>query len=242
CVSALGGAAPTAIGCNTLGNRSGPAPAGDLKFTRWSIIIPSMGRVSDARQRLLEAAIALIWEQSYGSVTVDAICEKAGVRKGSFYHFFKSKADLAAAALEAHWQSVRPELDRIFSATVPPLERLKNYFQFIYFEQRLQKEKTGQVLGCPYTCVGAELVQQEKIVCKKAQELLTRYSQYFESALRDAAAAGLIPPRDVRAKAKGLFAYLEGVLLQARIRNDVELIRQLSSGALDMIGAKITHR
>lgn len=200
-----------------------------------------MGRVSNARQRLLEAGIALIWEQSYGAVTVDAICEKAGVQKGSFYHFFNSKADLAAAALEAHWQSVRPELDRIFSASVPPLERLKNYFQFIYIQQRLQKEKTGQVLGCPYTCIGAEIVKHEKVICEKAQELLSRYSQYFESALRDAAAAGLIPPQDVNAKAKALFAYMEGILLQARIRNDVEVIRQLSSGAFNIMGAKATR-
>ena len=45
----------------------------------------------------------LIWEQSYGSVSVDVICERAGARKGSFYHFFPSKSDLAAVAIEDHW-------------------------------------------------------------------------------------------------------------------------------------------
>lgn len=44
-----------------------------------------MGRTSDAKERLLAAALDLIWERSYGSVTIDAICEKAGVKKGSFY-------------------------------------------------------------------------------------------------------------------------------------------------------------
>ena len=56
-----------------------------------------MGRVSDAKQRLLQATIDLIWQNSYGAVTVDNICERAGVKKGSFYYFFPSKTDLVVA-------------------------------------------------------------------------------------------------------------------------------------------------
>ena len=82
-----------------------------------------MGRKSDAKQRLLEAAQDLIWEHSYGVVTIDAICEKAGVKKGSFYYFFESKADLAVAALEEDWQSeMKPKFDAMFSASNPPMD------------------------------------------------------------------------------------------------------------------------
>jgi TetR/AcrR family transcriptional repressor of nem operon len=49
-----------------------------------------MGRVSDARERLLKAANELTWKQCYNAVTVDAICDAAGVKKGSFYHYFES--------------------------------------------------------------------------------------------------------------------------------------------------------
>ena len=63
-----------------------------------------MRRKSDAKERLMNAAMDLIWENSYGSTSVDAICEKAGAKKGSFYYFFESKSELAVAALEADWQ------------------------------------------------------------------------------------------------------------------------------------------
>ena len=53
------------------------------------------------KERLTEAAMDLIWENSYGATSVDAICERAGAKKGSFYYFFKSKSELAAAALRA---------------------------------------------------------------------------------------------------------------------------------------------
>src|SRR5512139_262193 len=108
-----------------------------------------MGRVSDAKERLMEAVRELIWEGSYGSTTIDQICEKAGVKKGSFYYFFDSKAEVAEAALDREWERRRPELDAIFSPTVAPLERLKKYCEHGYRFQSEIRNKCGHVLGCP---------------------------------------------------------------------------------------------
>ena len=63
-----------------------------------------MGRTSNAKEHLMQAISQLIWGGSYGSTTIDDICERAGVKKGSFYYFFESKAELAVAALESDWQ------------------------------------------------------------------------------------------------------------------------------------------
>src|SRR6202007_1603133 len=104
-----------------------------------------MGRVSDAKERLMEAVSELIWTGSYGSTTIDQICEKAGVKKGSFYYFFDSKADLAAEAISVDWERKRPELDSVFSPTVAPLERLRRYCEF---SSRFQAE-----IRAKYRCV-----------------------------------------------------------------------------------------
>ncbi len=61
----------------------------------------------------MDAVLELIWSGSYGSTTIDHICEKAGVKKGSFYYFFDSKAELAAEAFEANWLNHRAEFDWI---------------------------------------------------------------------------------------------------------------------------------
>ena len=60
----------------------------------------------------------------------------------------------------------------------------------------------------------------------------------FESAVRDAHAAGLIHAPDPGAKARMIFAYYEGLLTQARILNDVEVLRETASGIFAMLGAK----
>lgn len=57
-----------------------------------------MVRTSNARQRLLRATSELLWEKSFHSITLDDICERASVRKGSFYYFFKSKSALVIEA------------------------------------------------------------------------------------------------------------------------------------------------
>src|SRR5436190_12686793 len=120
-----------------------------------------MGRVSDARARLMEAVKELVWTGSYGSTTIDQICEKAGVKKGSFYYFFDSKADLAETAISEDWEHRRPELDSLFSPTLPPLERLRKYCEFSYKFQAEIQAKYGRVLGCPLFSVGAEVSTQE---------------------------------------------------------------------------------
>src|SRR4029079_1092929 len=102
-----------------------------------------MGRVSDARARLMEAVGELIWTGSYGSTTIDQICDKAGVKKGSFYYFFDSKSDLAVAALDADFKSKRVELDANFSATIPPLERIRCQCESCYQAQVEIKQKYG---------------------------------------------------------------------------------------------------
>ena len=85
-----------------------------------------MGRTSDANERLMDAALDLIWEESYGAVTIDDICKRADVKKGSFYYFFSSKSELAIAALERMWnEESKPKMDSLFSASVDPLTALR---------------------------------------------------------------------------------------------------------------------
>src|SRR5271156_4170785 len=100
-----------------------------------------MRKTCETKDKLLRVGFDLIWDSSYGSVSVDDICKRAGINKGSFYHFFPSKSDLVVEAYEAHWRESRPALDRIFSPQVPPVERIQSFCRFIY---EAQQEKAGE--------------------------------------------------------------------------------------------------
>ena len=197
-----------------------------------------MGRVSDAKLKLMDAIMELIWTGSYGSTTIDHICEKAGVKKGSFYYFFESKAHLAAEAFDASWQTKRGELDQIFSPINPPLERLQKYCDFSYQLQTEILAKYGRVLGCPQFALGCEVCTQEDVLQKKIQAILEYKRRYIESAIRDAMLAGEIRQDDPAAKARMVAAYYEGVLTQARIQNDVTVLRDMAKGIFSLLGVQ----
>ena len=190
------------------------------------------------KERLLDAAMDLIWENSYGATSVDAICDRAGAKKGSFYYFFKSKSELAAAALEDCWSKKKAEMDSIFSPTVPPLERFDRYFDFVHDRLAEVQKKCGSILGCPFISVGSEVSTQDQIVRETIDRIMDHKVNYFVSAVRDAAAEGLIDAPDPAAKARALFSCYQGMMAQARIQNDIELLRGFKEVAMEVLGVK----
>ena len=84
-----------------------------------------------SKTKFLDAALQVIRAKGYEATRVEDICEAAGLTKGSFFHHFKSKEDLALAAAE-HFGAMA---DRIFSAApyqklADPLDRLLGYVDF----------------------------------------------------------------------------------------------------------------
>lgn len=85
----------------------------------------------DSKTRLLDAALKVVRTRGYNATRVEDICAEAGVTKGSFFHHFRSKDELALAAV-AHWV----EMTSGFFAEAPyhgpadPLDRLLAYVEF----------------------------------------------------------------------------------------------------------------
>ncbi|XHR30459.1 MAG: TetR/AcrR family transcriptional regulator [Chthoniobacteraceae bacterium] len=197
-----------------------------------------MSRECETKKRLRETAIDLIWQQSYGALSVEDICQRAGAKKGSFYYFFSSKSELTVAADEAYWQQNRPHWDAVFSPQVPPLERLSGYCRSIYERQAAKFAETGKVCGCPNTGLGSELSTQDENLRQKALQIIDRTCKYLETTLRDAANEGLIERGDFSATAREIYAFVAGMILQAKIRNNLEILRNLKSALFRWIGAK----
>ncbi|MGO9757517.1 MAG: TetR/AcrR family transcriptional regulator [Roseiarcus sp.] len=198
--------------------------------------------ISETKRRLIVAALELIWRSSYGSVSVDDICKAADVRKGSFYHFFPSKADLALAAMDHADRGLRATYDRIFSPGSPPLQRIEDLAAFVYESQKEAADKFGHACGCPCASLGSEMGAQEPDIRAKFDDQRRHKTRYYQNAIRDLVAEGLLPAQtDVKAKADELFTYIMGRLMLARIENDIEpLRRNLKDGILRLLGVEAT--
>lgn len=85
----------------------------------------------ESKAKLLDATLKVVRVKGYSATRVEDICAEAGLTKGSFFHHFKSKEDLALAAV-AHWNANTSA----FFAAAPyhgapdPLSRLIAYVEF----------------------------------------------------------------------------------------------------------------
>ncbi|HEB72281.1 MAG TPA: TetR/AcrR family transcriptional regulator [Nitrospirae bacterium] len=196
-----------------------------------------MGRNSDAKQRIIDSAAELFHSRSYANVGVQEICEKANVKKGSFYHFFPSKRDLTLAVIDHIWLYYNREgpVAKAFGKDVPPLKRIERFFLgSCEFQAQLQKEK-GKVCGCHFGNLASEISSQDEVIRKKLDEIFSAQADVIENTLVEAVAVGDLREIDTKAAANAILAFMQGIILMAKTRNDARLMRKMAKAGIDMI-------
>jgi TetR/AcrR family transcriptional repressor of mexJK operon len=69
---------------------------------------PSRAAALELRDRILEVATKLFLREGYGSTSIEAVVERAGISKRTFYHRFDHKAALFAAVVHRIIEQIRP--------------------------------------------------------------------------------------------------------------------------------------
>lgn len=182
-------------------------------------------KCNQTREKVLEAASVLFWKRSYLGVSVDDICAEAGVKKGSFYHFFGSKADLMLASMDRDWVEFQSQLDVVFSPQRSPAQRLAAFCDHVLKMQEEFRAEHGVLMGCPLANIGGEMTSQDEDIRFKAQEVMKRFGLYFSSLLRDAQSLGEVAAAvDVERVSQQMWASCVGVMVQARIMDDMDIL------------------
>lgn len=196
-------------------------------------MMTTMKASTDTRQRLLDSARELLYSRSYGNVGVKEICDMAGVQKGSFYHFFPSKQELTLAVLDEFFIISKQEIfSRSFRPEWSGMQQLNALLENIYVFQKSTKEQIGKTLGCPYGNMSSEMSTQDEVIRQRLNGLLQQMEMSLKIALDQALHEGEIAPCNTAATAAAMFAFIEGLMLLAKTRNDPELIRDIGAAML----------
>jgi len=198
-----------------------------------------MAPTNSTKEKILTSALGLIYARSYAAVGVQEVCEQAGVKKGSFYHFFPSKRDLTLAALDRQWVNVKQNIfEPCFSGPGSPLKQIGHCFTLLADFQAQIKARTGHVYGCPFGNLAAELSTHDEAIRKKIDGIFHLMEGYFEHALRKAVTAGEVAAQDTRACAQTLMAYLEGSNMLAKTRNNPGLLKQHGQEVVRLLASR----
>src|SRR5262245_169300 len=88
-----------------------------------------MEKNNPTRERLITEGLKSFVLKGFDGIGLNAILDAAGVPKGSFYYFFKSKEEFAGAVLDAYQRRYfEPRHKILTDTTCTPLQRLRNYF------------------------------------------------------------------------------------------------------------------
>lgn len=196
-----------------------------------------MGRTSDAKERILDSAMALMQLKGYTNTSLEDILSRAGVKKGSFYHFFASKQALGLAVLDRYFAYPREHLFRIFEENIPPLEQVKRFFQVTCERmQEMTREHEGVVCGCLFGNMALEMSTMDPVFRQKVAQLFDAFQDRFRTALSRAAERGeLAPEIDADLLSARLLSYWEGAILWAKVHQDANLYVHLIEGAMAVL-------
>ncbi|HGG59669.1 MAG TPA: TetR/AcrR family transcriptional regulator [Gammaproteobacteria bacterium] len=183
---------------------------------------------TDTRSRILDTARQLFHSRSYADVGVKEICDSASVQKGSFYHFFPSKRDLALAVIEDMAEDwAHGFVAEAFDRDLPPMERLDYMIDAAYYWQKAAKDLEGRMRGCLFGNLALEVSTRDEVLRAKLMAVFNKTRDRFRETMEEAMETGAVAPLDAKATADAMLAYLEGIILLAKTRNDPEVIRKL---------------
>lgn len=195
----------------------------------------------DTKERILNTARELFHANSYADIGIKQICDAANVQKGSFYHFFPSKRDLALAVIDNmadDW--AHGFVHEAFDQNLPPMERLDYLIDAAYYWQKAAKDMEGRMPGCLFGNLVLEVSTQDDILRAKLSAVFDKTKVKFESTLNEAVQQGALVALDTDLTAQAMLAYLEGMILLAKSRNEPEVI-QLLGPAIKGIRIELTH-
>lgn len=177
-----------------------------------------------SKTKILDASLQVIRAKGYAATTVDDICRQAGVTKGSFFHHFKSKDELALDAV-AHWGTTTENFfeTAAYHGAADPLDRLLGYVDF----------RIAILVGelPDYTCLLGTLIQETYATHPDIRAACDRVLSSHISILTrdiDAAKKLLAPEASWSSDSVGVFiqTVLQGSFILAKSKQGPEVVRE----------------
>jgi AcrR family transcriptional regulator len=183
-----------------------------------------------SRERLLNAAKDLLWQDGFAAMSPAKVLNRSGVGQGSLYHYFTGKPALAVAALDEVSTQFQAATEQQLSAAtgLPPLERVRRWLM----------QPREALKGCRMGRLAAETAVTSGPVGAPVAAYFRHLERHLATTLKQAMGTGALPAGlDPAALAACLTAVVQGGYVLSRATNDAGAMDRACAGALALLTA-----
>ncbi len=181
---------------------------------------------TETRTQIVDTAIDLFWKASYHGTNMNDLSREAGVNKATVYQHFRSKEEIALAAVHrAAERTVAYVFIGAFEQKSAPLDRLHEIYRRIYETNRIIFEETKTCRGCPFVEIGTELATSSEEVREAVLAAFATFAPYYRKIVEELKAQGrLRQDADVQQLTKDLQDLMNACMTASKIENRPEAI------------------
>jgi AcrR family transcriptional regulator len=190
---------------------------------------PLTRKGQETRQRIVDAAADLIFQQGVAHTTIDDVRAAADVSSSQLYHYFDDKPALVRAVVDHQADTMVCQQETFDFST---LDGLRAWRDWLIEHQR---EIDGSC-GCPIGSLGSELAETDPEARAHVAEAFRRWQATVQSGLREMHARGeLTPETNPDTLALALLAALQGGLLLTQIQRDTKPLEAALDAMLELV-------
>lgn len=181
---------------------------------------------NEMREHILGVARALMTRKGYTAVGLNEVLNTAGVPKGSFYYYFKSKEEFGQALLEDYFDEYLSRIRPILKQQASGADCLLKYFQY-WSETQHDGSLDNK---CLVVKLGAEVCDLSEVMRKVLEKGTARIIRLLTETIERGVGDGSIVTSDSVALADSMYQLWLGASLMAKVNRS----NQPFSSALTM--------
>lgn len=185
------------------------------------------------KERILDAGLNLLYAKGYNATGIQDIADAAGVPKGSFYNYFKSKEDFAAEVIGYYTNQTVLFLERhLNQGNLSPLIRMRQMLE--QWANTMFTQKQG--CGCLVGNLTQEMGNHSDKIQLAAKEDFARLEGRFIACLQEAQEQGEIAPeQDMRKLGTFIYNGWQGALVRSKAEGNGDQLKAYVDYIFDVI-------
>lgn len=193
----------------------------------------AMSKPNDMRQHILDVARNLMTIKGYTAVGLAEVLSAAGVPKGSFYHYFRSKEEFGKALLEEYFSEYMSRIIPILSSQESGADALRRYFEYWVETQGndLPQQKCLVVKLGPEVCDLSE--DMRGVLEKGTSSIVGALAACISRGVEDGSIKSAL---ESTALAQALYQLWLGASLQAKLQKSTQAFDAATQAVNSLIG------